>query len=87
MDKKCIDLSFHPFFADSVDTSANALRIQNIERCFGSNGEPLYKEGRILIGEGILTKICRKYSRPRQVFLFNDILVSKKKEDHLVVSM
>lgn len=31
--------------------------------------------GRVLVGEGVLTKICRKKPKPRQVFLFNDILV------------
>lgn len=31
--------------------------------------------GRVLVGEGVLTKMCRKRSKPRQFFLFNDILV------------
>jgi len=31
--------------------------------------------GRVLVGEGILTKMCRKGPKPRQFFLFNDILV------------
>lgn len=31
--------------------------------------------GRVLVGEGVLTKMCRKKPKPRQVFLFNDILV------------
>ena len=30
---------------------------------------------RVLVGEGVLTKMCRKRPKPRQFFLFNDILV------------
>ena len=26
------------------------------------------------MGEGVLTKLCRKKAKPRQFFLFNDIL-------------
>ena len=43
------------------------------------------------MGEGVLTKLCRKKMKPRQFFLFNDILVygnimiHKKKVMHLAV--
>jgi transcription elongation factor Elf1 len=37
--------------------------------------KPLSIPGRVLVGEGILTKSCRKKLKPRQVFLFSDILV------------
>ncbi|XP_065290098.1 pleckstrin homology domain-containing family F member 2-like isoform X2 [Dermacentor albipictus] len=58
-----------------VNTRANAKRIANIENCFGSSGQPLASHGRVLVGEGVLTKMCRKKQKPRQFFLFNDILV------------
>lgn len=47
--------------------------------------QPLVTPNRVLVGEGILIKMCRKKPKPRQFFLFNDILVygniliSKKK--------
>jgi len=49
--------------------------------------QPLAVPHRTLVGEGVLTKMCRKGPKPRQFFLFNDILVygniviSKKKVD------
>lgn len=68
-----------------VNSDANTKRIGFVEQCFGSSGQPLAIPNRILIGEGVLTKMCRKKLKPRQFFLFNDILVygsiviSKKK--------
>lgn len=58
-----------------VDTEANTRRIGLVESCFGSAGQPLNVKGRALVGEGVLTKACRKKPKPRQFFLFNDILV------------
>lgn len=58
-----------------VNSEANARRITMVENCFGSSGQPLGIPGRVLVGEGVLTKMCRKRSKPRQFFLFNDILV------------
>lgn len=59
----------------AVNSEANARRIQMVESCFGSSGEQLLIPGRVLVGEGVLTKMCRKRPKPRQFFLFNDILV------------
>ena len=58
-----------------ANTEINARRIQNVESCFGSFGDPLVKKGRVLVGEGVLRKLCRKKIKTRQFFLFNDIMV------------
>uniref|UniRef100_A0A8D8ZYZ5 Pleckstrin homology domain-containing family F member 2 n=1 Tax=Cacopsylla melanoneura TaxID=428564 RepID=A0A8D8ZYZ5_9HEMI len=58
-----------------VNSEANSRRIQMVENCFGSSGQPLNVQGRVLVGEGVLTKMCRKKPKARQFFLFNDILV------------
>ncbi|XP_059098625.1 pleckstrin homology domain-containing family F member 2-like isoform X6 [Tigriopus californicus] len=58
-----------------VNSEANARRISLVESCFGSAGQPLAVPGRVLVGEGVLTKACRKKSKPRQFYLFNDILI------------
>jgi len=42
---------------------------------FGASGQPLKIPSRVLVGEGVLTKACRKKPKPRQFFLFNDLLV------------
>lgn len=61
------------FFA--VNSEANARRIAMVESCFGTSGQTLNEPGRVLVGEGVLTKMCRKKPKSRQFFLFNDILV------------
>ncbi|GBP23275.1 Pleckstrin homology domain-containing family F member 1 homolog [Eumeta japonica] len=58
-----------------VNSEANARRIAMVESCFGSSGQQLAEQGRVLVGEGVLTKMCRKKPKARQFFLFNDILV------------
>ncbi|GLH01384.1 hypothetical protein R5R35_014654 [Gryllus longicercus] len=58
-----------------VNSEANARRITMVESCFGSSGQPIGIPGRVLVGEGVLTKMCRKKPKARQFFLFNDILV------------
>ncbi|XP_043229248.1 pleckstrin homology domain-containing family F member 2-like isoform X1 [Amphibalanus amphitrite] len=68
-----------------LNSEANTRRIAIVEQCFGSSGQPLAVQGRVLVGEGVLTKMCRKKPKPRQFFLCNDILIygniviSKKK--------
>ncbi|KAH7721893.1 Plekhf2 protein [Aphelenchoides avenae] len=57
------------------NSEANARRIAIVESCFGSSGMPLQQHGRVLVGEGVLVKMCRKKPKPRMFFLFNDILV------------
>lgn len=59
----------------SGQTEINARRISNVEACFGSSGRPLQHPDRVLIGEGVLMKMCRKKAKPRQFFLFSDLLV------------
>ncbi|MEE6509228.1 hypothetical protein FKM82_025039 [Ascaphus truei] len=58
-----------------ANSEANMRRINLVENCFGTAGQPLAIPGRVLIGEGVLTKLCRKKPKARQFFLFNDILV------------
>lgn len=58
-----------------VNSKANTERIRRVEDCFGGAGQPLSVPNRVLVGEGVLTKMCRKRAKPRQFFLFNDILV------------
>lgn len=58
-----------------ANTEINSQRIAAVENCFGTSGQPLAVPGRVLLGEGILTKECRKKAKPRIFFLFNDILV------------
>ncbi|ALC48298.1 rush [Drosophila busckii] len=58
-----------------VNSELNTRRIASVENCFGSSGVPLAVPGRVLVGEGVLTKMCRKRPKSRQFFLFNDILV------------
>merc|ERR1711973_472461 len=58
-----------------ANTEVNTRRVRNVENCFGASGQPLLVQSRVLVGEGVLTKLCRKKPKPRQFFLFNDVLV------------
>ena len=62
----------------------NEQRIRTFQACFPASTESFLKPGRILVGEGVLLKQCRKKLKPRQVILFNDcvlyaVVVGKKK--------
>jgi hypothetical protein len=73
----------------AVNSEANARRITLVEGCFGTSGQPLgvpgglqldriwrmnYILGRVLVGEGVLTKACRKKPKPRFLFILKTIL-------------
>ncbi|XP_043937600.1 pleckstrin homology domain-containing family F member 2-like [Protopterus annectens] len=60
---------------DLAFSAENIQRIAMVENCFGVSGKRLAKEGRILVGEGVLKKECRKKVKLRVFFLFSDILV------------
>lgn len=57
------------------NSMANNRRIALVESCFGNSGQPLNVDGRVLVGQGVLQKSCRKALKNRRFFLFNDILV------------
>ncbi|XP_061078694.1 pleckstrin homology domain-containing family F member 1-like [Conger conger] len=61
--------------AQLTSTEDNLARILAVESSFGRYGKPLKKPGRVLVGEGCLTKLCKRSPQPRVFFLFNDILV------------
>jgi hypothetical protein len=51
------------------------LDLQVEWKTFGAAGQPLTILGRVLIGEGVLTKLCRKKPKAKQFFVFNGLLV------------
>ncbi|CAH8853067.1 unnamed protein product [Trichobilharzia szidati] len=50
-------------------------RISEVERLFGFPSNKLVTTNRVLVGEGVLTKICRRKPKLRHFFLFNDVLI------------
>ena len=50
-----------------ANSEANSKRIAVVEGCFGAAGQPLAIAGRVLIGEGVLTKLCRKKAQGASV--------------------
>ena len=73
----------------AVNSEANARRIALVEGCFGTSGQPLgvpgegclesfifpngFPTGRVLVGEGVLTKACRKKPKPRYCILYRTV--------------
>ncbi|XP_074553282.1 pleckstrin homology domain-containing family F member 2-like [Halichoeres trimaculatus] len=53
----------------------NQKRIQAVENSFGASGQPLFKPGRVLMGEGRLMKQGRRKPQPKDFYLFTDVLV------------
>ncbi|CAF1595774.1 unnamed protein product, partial [Didymodactylos carnosus] len=72
---------FHHFVFQIGRSAENSKRIRGVQDKF-VNSHSLEKEGRALVGEGVLMKICRKKPKQRAFFLFNDILVY----GHVVIS-
>lgn len=58
-----------------ADLHENEIRVKAVEDAFAPFGEKLFKPGRALVGEGILTKVCKKKLKKRAFFLFTDILI------------
>ncbi|CAH8594165.1 unnamed protein product [Heterobilharzia americana] len=57
------------------DARQNLERISEVERLFGFSSNKLVVANRVLVGEGVLTKICRRKPKLRHFFLFNDVLI------------
>lgn len=53
----------------------NSVLIKAVENSFGASGKPLSKPGRVLLGQGRLTKQGRRKPQSKVFFLFNDVLV------------
>ncbi|KAL3313792.1 Pleckstrin y domain-containing F member 2 [Cichlidogyrus casuarinus] len=58
-----------------AENEANVQRIASVEKFFGILPNKLALPGRVLVGEGVLSKMCRKGLKDRHFFLFNDILL------------
>ncbi|CAL9693652.1 unnamed protein product [Knipowitschia caucasica] len=53
----------------------NTERIKAVDESFRPSMKSLFKEGRVLVGEGRLLKQCRRKTQPKVFFLFNDVIV------------
>ncbi|XP_069034051.1 LOW QUALITY PROTEIN: pleckstrin homology domain-containing family F member 1 [Embiotoca jacksoni] len=56
-------------------TQQNRERILAVESSFRPSGKMLSQPGRVLVGEGRLSKQSRRGPQPKAFFLFNDMLV------------
>ncbi|XP_018652339.1 putative zinc finger protein [Schistosoma mansoni] len=57
------------------DPKQNIERIFEVEKLFGFPSNKLVTSNRVLVGEGVLTKICRRKPKLRHFFLFSDVLI------------
>ncbi|CAL8091285.1 unnamed protein product [Calicophoron daubneyi] len=57
------------------NSEVNRERIAAVERLFNFPANKLILPKRVLVGEGVLTKVCRRKPKLRHFFLFNDILL------------
>uniref|UniRef100_A0A8C5KDB7 Pleckstrin homology domain containing, family F (with FYVE domain) member 2 n=1 Tax=Jaculus jaculus TaxID=51337 RepID=A0A8C5KDB7_JACJA len=57
-----------------------------VENCFGAAGQPLTIPGRVLIGEGALTKLCRSLRQGSFSYLMT-VLNTKKKYNKQIIPL
>lgn len=57
----------------SVNSEVNARRVANVEQCFGKMAKPLNLFGRVLVGEGVLVKMCRYEDSNCDILFFAQI--------------
>ncbi|KAA0196497.1 Pleckstrin domain-containing family F member 1 [Fasciolopsis buskii] len=67
--------SSEPLYVAIGNSEANSQRIAAVERLFSFPANKLLIPKRVLVGEGVLTKICRRKPKLRHFFLFNDLLL------------
>ncbi|MCP9266052.1 Pleckstrin-likey domain-containing family F member 2 [Dirofilaria immitis] len=56
-----------------VNSEVNTCRILNVEACFGSTGQQLAAYGRVLVGEGVLVKMCRQRYNKQHVIPLEEV--------------
>ncbi|KAF7240949.1 hypothetical protein EG68_10157 [Paragonimus skrjabini miyazakii] len=64
-----------PLYLAIGDSETNRQRIAAVEKLFNFPPNKLCVPKRVLVGEGVLTKICRRKPKLRHFFLFNDVLL------------
>ncbi|KAG5452540.1 Pleckstrin y domain-containing F member 2 [Clonorchis sinensis] len=67
--------SEQPLYVLIGEGETNSQRIAAVEKLFGFSSQKLMAPKRVLVGEGVLTKICRRKPKLRHFFLFNDVLL------------
>ncbi|KAF6773256.1 hypothetical protein AHF37_07227 [Paragonimus kellicotti] len=64
-----------PLYLAIGDSETNRQRIAAVEKLFNFPPNKLCVPKRVLVGEGVLTKICKRKPKLRHFFLFNDVLL------------